>query len=114
MRPANEPALESGKRNSVPSMTGASAPRHHQLLDFGNCLGGVETLRAGLRAVHDGMAAIQAEWILEAVEPFAGRFVAAVDDPAIGLQEDGRPQIAVAVPPIARTTGCAAEAEDAF
>ena len=60
------------------------------------------------------MAAIEPEGIFELVEPLAGALVAAVLDPAIGLQQDGRAKIAVAVPPI-RRTGCrAAGAQDAL
>src|SRR5204862_379576 len=76
------------------------APHHHQLLDLGDRLGRVEALGAGLGAVHDGVAAVEAERVLERVEPLAGPLVAAVGDPAIGLQQHGRPEIALAVPPV--------------
>src|SRR6185312_16456747 len=95
-------------------MTGRSTPRYHQLLDFGDGLGGIEALRTGARAVHDGVAAIEAERVLEVVEPLARRLVAAVGDPAIGLQQDRRPEIALAAPPVAGAAGGAAEAQDAF
>ncbi len=36
-------------------------------------------------------------------EPLARRFVAAIDHPAVGLQKDRRPQIAVRIPPVTRT-----------
>src|SRR5213595_257108 len=86
----------------------------HHLLDLGDGLRRIETLGAGLGAVHDGVAAIQPERILELVEPFALGLVAAVGEPAIGLQQDGRTEIAVAAPPVRRTRGRAAEAEDAL
>src|SRR5690606_39455995 len=38
------------------------------LLDLGNRLGRVKPLRAGLRAVHDGVATIEAERILKIVK----------------------------------------------
>lgn len=60
------------------------------------------------------MAAEDAERVFELVEALAGGFVAAVDEPAIGLQEDRRAEVAVAVPPIARAARRAAGAEDAF
>src|SRR5258706_925829 len=69
---------------------------------LGDRLGGVESLRAGLGAVHDGVAAIQPERILEIVEPLAGRLVAAVLDPARRLQQCRGPQKTLAIPPIAR------------
>src|SRR3546814_21136265 len=40
--------------------------------------------------------------------------VSAVDDPAVGLQQDRRAEVAVAVPPVARARGAAAGAQDAF
>src|SRR5204863_1599334 len=60
------------------------------------------------------MAAVEPERVFEPVEPLAGFLVAAVGDPAIGLQQHRRPEIALAVPPIGRAGGRAAEAEDAF
>src|SRR5882724_6177032 len=60
------------------------------------------------------MAAIEAEWVLEAVEPLAGALVATVGKPAVGLQQDRRAEIFVLVPPVARARGRAAEAQDAL
>ena len=57
---------------------------HHQL-DFGNCLGGIEPLGTNVRAVHDSVAAIEAEWIFKGIEPLAGHLVPAVREPAIRL-----------------------------
>ena len=79
-----------------------------------NRLGRVQALWAGLRAVHDGVAAIEAERILKIIESLALRLITGVDKPAIGLQQDGRPKIAVSVPPVARTRGRATGAEDAL
>src|SRR5579872_6243414 len=90
---------------------GHSALDHH-LLDLGDRLGGVEALGAGLRAVHDGVATVELERVLEIIEPFFGRLVAAVDEPAIGLQQHGRAEIFLAIPPIARARGRAAGAKD--
>src|SRR3546814_4779096 len=44
----------------------------------------------------------------------ARHLVAAVGDPAVGLEQHGRPQIALAVPPVARAARLAAEAQDAL
>src|SRR3546814_13167549 len=71
-------------------------------------------LRAGPGAVHDGVAAVEPEGILELVEPLAGRLVTAVGDPAVGAQQDGGAEVAVAVPPVARAGGRAAQAHDAL
>src|SRR3569623_772731 len=85
-----------------------------ELLDLGDRLGRVETLGAGVRAIHDRMTAIEAERILELVEPLAGHLVAAVGEPAIGLEQDRRTEELVAVPPIARARGRAAGAQYAL
>jgi len=60
------------------------------------------------------VAAVQAERIFERVEPLAGHLVAAVDEPAIRLEQDRGPQELVAVPPITRTRRRAARAQDAL
>src|SRR6478609_9014365 len=84
----------------LPSASGAGSGRlalHHHLLDLGDRLGRIEALGAGLGAVHDGVAAIELKGVLEIVEPLGRRLVAAVDQPAIGLQQHRRPQIFLAV-----------------
>src|SRR4029077_5850596 len=58
--------------------------------------------------------AIEPERVLELIEPLAGGLVAAVGDPAIGLQQHRRPEIALAIPPIARARRRAAEAQNAL
>src|SRR5580692_6266889 len=89
-------------------------PLNHHLFDMNDRLGRVQALWAGLGAVHDRVAAIEAERVLKIVQPLALRFVAGIDEPTIGLQQDGRPKIAISVPPVARTRRRAAGAEDAF
>src|SRR5688572_16317514 len=89
-------------------------PLQQHLLGLGDRLGGVEALRAGVGAVHDRVAAIEPERIFELVEPLALIFVAAVGEPAIGLEQDCGPQEAIAVPPIGWAGGRTAGAEDAF
>src|SRR3546814_682864 len=69
----------------------SDAPRHHQLLDLADRLGRIETLRARLGAVHDRVAAVEPEGVLEIIEAFAGHLVAAVGDPAVSLEQYGRP-----------------------
>ena len=87
---------------------------NHHLLDLGDGLGRVEALRAGVGAVHDRVAAIEPERIVQVVEALAGGLVAAVDEPAIGLEQRRRAEEAVAVPPVARAGGRAAGAQDAL
>src|SRR5829696_5239793 len=76
-------------------------PRDHHLLDLGDGLCRVQALRAGVGAVHDRVAAIEPERIMQVVEALAGGFVAAVDEPAIGLKQGCGAQEPVAVPPVA-------------
>src|ERR1700704_4301466 len=89
-------------------------PLDHLQLELGDGLGRIETLRARLGAVHDGMAAVEPERIFKIIEPLAGGFVARILDPARRLQQRGGPQEALAVPPIARAGGRAAGAPNAF
>src|SRR3546814_15371294 len=79
-------------------------PRQHQLLDLADRLGRVQALRTGARAVQEGVAAVQLERILEVVQARTGVLVAAVDDPAVCLQQHCRTDVAVAVPHVARAT----------
>ena len=74
----------------------------------------VEVLRADVDAVHDGMAAEQAVRVLEVVEALGGRLVARVGDEAVGLQQAGRADELVRVPPERRAGGRAAGAQDAL
>ena len=106
----------------VPAARSRRAPRHrpsdgaphHQLLDLADGAGRVELLRTDVDAVHDRVAAEQAVRVLEVVEPLVGRLVAAVGDEPVGLQQPGRADELVGVPPEARAGGRAARAEDAL
>src|SRR6266851_38426 len=98
----------------VPIRRGTSTAFGHHSLGVGNRSRRVEPFWAGLGAVHDGVAAVEPERVLEPVEALAGALVAAVGEPPIGLQQDRRTEITVLVPPVARAGGRAAEAEDAL
>ena len=74
----------------------------------------VEALRAGPGAVHDCVAAIEAEGVLEPVEAFASVLIATVGKPTERLQENRWTKIAVGIPPVAWARGGAAKAKDAF
>src|SRR5258705_2451196 len=91
-----------------------SAALSHHFLGAADRFCGIETLRTGFGAVHDGVAAIEPERIFEAIQSLAGVLVAAVCKPAVGLEQDRRAEILVLVPPVARAGRGAAEAEDAF
>src|SRR5690606_3710537 len=97
---AAEGSATSAMVTSIRPLRSRRLPRDHHLLDLRDRLGGVQPLGAGLGAVHDRVAAVELERILEVVEPLRRRLVAAVDEPAIGLQQDGGTEIFLAVPPI--------------
>src|SRR6185437_4918057 len=88
-------------------------PLDQHFLDLGNRLGGVQILRADIGAVHDGVAAVQPEGILQLIQALAGGLIAAVDDPAVGREQRRGTQKALAVPPVARASGRAARAQNA-
>lgn len=46
-------------------------------------------LGTGSCAIHDGVAAIQGEWVLQLGQPLLCEVVSGVDHPAIGLGEQG-------------------------
>src|SRR5690606_8227888 len=56
---------------------GSAVPGQHQLLDRTDRLGRVQALGTGAGAVHDGVAAVELERILEVVQAHAGVLVAA-------------------------------------
>lgn len=60
------------------------------------------------------MAAIEPERILQIVQPFAGHFITAIGQPAVRLEQNGRAEELVAVPPIAGTSSRAAGAQNTF
>src|SRR5689334_24193489 len=104
------PDLKRPRRTGSSRRFASDLPLDHQLLDFGDGLCRIEAFRTGLGAVHDGMAAIEPERILESVETLARRFVARIADPTIGLQQRRRSEKTLAVPPVARAGGRAAGA----
>ena len=60
------------------------------------------------------MTTIKTEGVLDEIEALAGLLVARVDQPAIGLEQHRRSEIAIAIPPIARAGGRATGAENAL
>lgn len=72
----------------------------HALLDLGNGEGRVETLGASPAAVQDGVAAVQAHAVVQAVHALCSLLVTRVGNPAIGLHEDGGAEVLLAVPPV--------------
>lgn len=86
----------------------------HELLDLGNGQARVQALGTSLGAVHDGVATVDGEVVLKFGQSFVAELVARVNDPSVGLQEDGRAQVLVRVPPVRGTRGRTACAQDAL
>src|SRR3569833_3664610 len=99
------------RRHVTPHVS--ALPLDEHFLDLCNRTRWIEVLGAHIGAIHDGVAAIEPERILELVEPLARRLVAAVDNPTISGEERRWAQKAVAIPPIARAGGRAARTENA-
>src|SRR5271166_2891016 len=77
----------------------SAPPLDQHFFDVGDRLSRIQPLRTGSRAVENGVASIEPERVFEAVEPLACCFIAAVDEPAICLEEHGRAKETIPVPP---------------
>lgn len=71
-----------------------------QFLDLRNGTSWIQTLGTGARAVHDGVATVNAEGILQLAQTLRSVLVTRVDDPAIGLHQHSRAQILLGIPPV--------------
>src|ERR1700694_3293007 len=89
-------------------------PPNHHFLDLAYRLARVEALRAHIDAVHDRMDTAQAVRVFQVVETLAGRFVTAIRDESIGLQQARRTDELVRVPPETWARCRAAGAQNAF
>jgi len=88
--------------------------RSNLLLDLGDGLTRVEAFRAGVSAVHDGVAAIQLETVIQLLQALFGHLVPGVLYPPIGLHQHCGTQVLVGIPPIRGTGGGAAGTQDAL
>jgi hypothetical protein len=93
---------------STSSLPSAPALDQH-LLDFGDCLSGIQTLGTSSRTIQNGVASIESERILEFIEPLTSRLVAAIDKPAGCLKQNCGTEKTIAVPPVTRTSRGAAK-----
>ena len=67
-------------------------PFHHHFLDLGDGLSRVQAFRTRRRAVHDSMAAIEAERIFQIIEPFTFVVVPTIRQPTISLSRTAGPR----------------------
>jgi hypothetical protein len=84
------------------------------LLDSGNRLSWVQMLRADLGTVHDRVATIQLESVIQLRQTLLRLAITTIFNPAIRLHQDSRSQVLVGIPPIARARSTAASTENAF
>src|SRR5678815_3084610 len=82
---------------------------NQHLLDPGDGLARVQSPWAGARAVENRVTPIEPERVFEVVEPFPRRLIAAVHQPAPRLQQDGRTEESIRVPPCLLYTSDAAD-----
>ena len=75
------------------------------LLDLGNGPGRVQTLGAGPCAVKDSVATVHAHAVVNGVLALGGLLVTRIGQPSVGLEEDGRAEVLLAVPPVRRAGG---------
>lgn len=84
------------------------------LLNLRNRTSRVQALGASSRAVEDSVAAVHAHAVIQSVLSLGGVLVTRVGQPAVGLEENGRAEILLAVPPVRGTRGRAAGAQNAL
>jgi len=111
-RIAKYSTVHSAPRASVPVLSTRSSVSSELQLDFGDGLSGVEAFGACAGAVENGMAAEEAEFILELLLSLGAICVPGVRNPSVGLHQSGRPKVLVLIPPITRTTRRAACTQD--
>jgi hypothetical protein len=86
----------------------------HVLLDLSNGSTRVETLGAGLCAVHDGVATVDGIFVLKLITTFSAELITRVSHPAVSLHEHSRAEVLVLVPPVRWAGGRAASTQDTF
>jgi len=86
----------------------------HLLLDLRDRQPRIQALRAGSRAVQDGVAPVYAHAVVQRVLALLLFLISRVGEPSVALKEDGRAEVLFAVPPVAGARGRAACAQDAL
>ena len=84
------------------------------LLDLADGLARVQVLRARLTAVHDRVAPVQFERVVQRLQSFLAHVIPGVLDPPVRLHQDGRTQVAIGVPPVRRTRRATTSTKDAL
>jgi hypothetical protein len=77
----------------------------HELLDLCNGPSGIEALWTRLGTIHAGMASVNRKGILKLCSSLLAILITRIVHPSICLQQYGRSQILVRVPPVRGTAG---------
>jgi hypothetical protein len=70
------------------------------LLDIRDSKSWIQALGARTRAVQDGVTTVHAHAVIEGVQALSRLLVPRISEPAIGLQENGRAEIFLGIPPV--------------
>ena len=72
----------------------------HLLLDFSDGFAWVEPLGACARTVHDSVATVELEVVVQSLQTLLCGFITRVNDPTVRLHQHSRAEILVAIPPV--------------
>lgn len=72
----------------------------------------VQTLRACICAVHNCVAPVELELIVDSIEPLLGILITTVSYPSVSVKQGSRAQIRLRIPPIARAGSATASTEN--
>lgn len=86
----------------------------YSLLDGGNGLARIQALGASLGAVHDGVATVQLEGVVQLSQSLSSHLITRVLNPAEGLHQHSRTQVVVRSPPVRGAGGGAASTQNAL
>jgi hypothetical protein len=125
MRSRNSPSKQVHFQHRTPGATPAQAvdslacrpsdcATNHHFLDLAYRPRRIQTLRTDIDTVHDRVAAEQPIGILKIIQALVGRLVAGIGDEAVSVQQTGRADELVRIPPEGRTRGRTAGAQDAL
>jgi len=100
------------RRSSLESRFSLLGDTSQELLDLSDGSARVQTLGAGLGAVHDGVTSVDTEGVSEPVQSLCLLSISTVNDPSVGLHQNSWTQISVSIPPVAGAGSATASTED--
>ena len=88
--------------------------RRQLFLNVGDCLARIQVFGANLGAIHNCVASVQLEGIIQFFQSLLSRTITRIFNPTIGLHQHGRSQILVRIPPVTWAGSRAAGTQDTF